>query len=118
MPKIVLDRNGTRRMTLQRQMREQIAAQIQSGAIGRGAQLPSTRLLAKLLRVSRNTVMAVYDDLAADGLICSERGTGMRVSSRAATPSFKLERLLREARFPARSLVMEDPDGNGVLLNY
>src|SRR6185436_6513161 len=80
LPSIVLDRAST--LPLFQQLRTQLARAIRDGLAG-GTRLPSTRVLARLLRVSRNTVLAAYDDLAADGLIRSRRGSGMVVTSRS-----------------------------------
>ena len=86
--------------------------------IRRGTRLPSTRVLAKLLRVSRNTVLAAYDDLVADSLLRGERGAGMRVSDCAAPerPLYGLRRVIREARYPSKVLAFEDNDGNQLYL--
>jgi GntR family transcriptional regulator/MocR family aminotransferase len=45
-----------------------------------GAQMPSTRALAKDLKVSRNTVMSVYDQLIAEGFLQGKRGAGTFVA--------------------------------------
>lgn len=78
LPGIALDRSCGE--TLQRQLYSRIAEAIRTGEIVRGARLPSTRSMANKLGVSRNTVLAAYDALVADELICGERGSGMRVS--------------------------------------
>src|SRR5258708_39439300 len=64
-PPIVLDRASP--LPLHRQIHDQIAQAIRGGAIDYAARLPSTRVMAGLLRVSRNTVVAAYEDLPADG---------------------------------------------------
>src|SRR5260370_32779536 len=45
-----------------------------------GVRLPSSRVLAADLRVSRTTVLGAYGQLAADGFIVARRGDGSRVS--------------------------------------
>ncbi len=83
--------------------------------------LPSTRAMARELGVSRNTVMAAYDRLAAEGLIRGERGSGMRVMRRPEIiepPITGLNRAVREAHYPARICPLRDPDGNPLYLNY
>ena len=65
---------------------------ILSGAFSSGTRLPSTRELASILRVSRNTVKAAYQGLYSDGLIAPKVGSGTRIKTvpapRApATPS-------------------------------
>ncbi|HUA62417.1 MAG TPA: winged helix-turn-helix domain-containing protein [Verrucomicrobiae bacterium] len=116
LPEIVLDRDsGT---PLHRQIHTQIGQAVRGGRIPNGARLPSTRVLAKLLRVSRNTILTAYDDLAADNLLRPQRGSGMRVCQGAA-PAMSLHGLsqvIREAGYPARVLAIEDSDGNSLYL--
>ena len=52
-PPIVLDKASV--VPLSAQIRQQIASAIRKGTIRRGALLPSTRWMARFLRVSRNT---------------------------------------------------------------
>jgi DNA-binding GntR family transcriptional regulator len=75
--------------------------------------------MARLLRVSRNTVLAAYDDLASEDLLRGEPGAGMRVQHVAAAPEpswFGLRQVIREAGYPAKVLAVEDPDGNPLYL--
>src|SRR5581483_12211542 len=55
----------------------QIAADIREGRLVRGEHLPGSRTLARMLKVDRDTVLAAYRDLEAQGWIVSEprRGT-------------------------------------------
>lgn len=63
-----------RRSTKQQQMRERLIEAILDGALPRHEPLPSTRDLADLVGVSRNTAMLVYQRLTDDGfLIASPR---------------------------------------------
>ena len=55
-------------------------------AIGRGVliagdTMPSSRALAKSLRLSRGSVVAAYEQLAAEGYLEATRGGGTRVST-------------------------------------
>jgi len=114
LPPIDLDRDAT--IPLHRQLSAQIAQALRRGA-AEGTRLPSSRMLAKLLGVSRNTVLTAYDELAADGLISGRRGAAMLVTRRAAgLPD--LLRLLRDAHYPSRTLTIIDPDGGELYLNY
>ncbi len=63
-----------------RQVFEQLRSAILDGRLRSGRRLPSTRALAKELGVSRNTVMAAYDQLFAEGYIDGTVGSGTRVS--------------------------------------
>lgn len=111
-PLIHLDR--TSHLALHTQIHHQIARAIGSGAIPRNARLPSTRVMARLLRVSRNTALLAYDDLAADNLIRGKRGAGMWVNGE--TPReltwFGLRQAIHAAGYPAKILTLADPDGN------
>ena len=55
---------------------------ILSGALRPGARLPATRTLARELVVSRNTVMAAFEQLHAEGYIEGRVGAGSFVSHR------------------------------------
>lgn len=60
--------------SLQEQLRENLLQAILDGALPPGDALPSSRALSKLLKVSRNTVVLVYDHLVQDSfLIPSDR---------------------------------------------
>ncbi len=71
-PSITLDKASA--TPLQRQIYGQIAQAIRGGVIPDGARLPSSRVLARMLGVSRNTVLAAFDDLAEDELLRGEKG--------------------------------------------
>lgn len=64
---------------LYRQIHHSIAALIRSGSIPPGTRLPSTRDLAGRLGVTRQTALAAYDELAADGLVRGGVGKGTYV---------------------------------------
>jgi GntR family transcriptional regulator/MocR family aminotransferase len=51
------------------QVSQQIANVIQRGYITKGTKLPGTRALGHLLKIHRNTAVAIYDELAAQGWI-------------------------------------------------
>jgi DNA-binding GntR family transcriptional regulator len=74
--------------------------------------------MAGLLRVSRNTVLAAYDDLAADDLARGERGSGMRINAGRRKTLHGLRHVIRAAGYPARVLSLADPDGNPLLVSY
>jgi DNA-binding transcriptional regulator YhcF (GntR family) len=114
-PQIVLDKACA--LPLHRQIHRQIAQAIRAGTIRYEARLPSTRVMARLLGVSRNTVLVAYEDLAADGLVQGERGAGMRVSGEASA-LFGLRHVIRAARYPARALGLADPDGNPLYISF
>lgn len=75
---------GSRAHGAGRRIYEQLRAQMADGRLGVGALLPSTRVLAAELGVSRTTVSAVYDQLAAEGFIHTAAGKAARVAVGAA----------------------------------
>ena len=114
-PPITLDRGSP--SSLHRQIRRQIEEALRGSAMP-GVRLPSSRVLARLLGVSRNTVLTAYDELAAAGVIEGRRGAAMMVSSSPASAIPNVHRLLRDAQYPARSVRIGDSDGNDIQLNY
>ena len=98
LPQISFDPASAQPMYLQFYMALKRA--IRNGQLPTGSRLPSTRAAAKLLGVSRNTVITAYETLAADDLIESAIGSGTRV---------------RRGRMFAR---FQDPDGNFLYLNF
>lgn len=68
-------------VSMQRQIFDQVRDAILDGRLVPGRRLPSTRALASELSVSRNTVLAAYDQLYAEGYTEGEVGSGTRVST-------------------------------------
>jgi DNA-binding transcriptional regulator YhcF (GntR family) len=119
MPVVRIEPESARPMY--QQIYNQLRQAILEGELPVGARLPSTRDLARRLGVSRNTVLNAYEALAADALVVAHRGSDTRVGTPSdkvrslATPvrrPFDLWAALREARFPATSAGLRDPDGN------
>ncbi len=59
---------------------ESIREAILSGRLAPGERLPASRALAREAGVSRNSVLAAYDQLTAEGYLLSRRGSGTFVS--------------------------------------
>ncbi len=66
--------------TLHIQLTREIKRLVAEGALRAGAKLPSSRELSQTLGVSRNTVVAAIQQLAADGLLVLKRGSGAYVA--------------------------------------
>lgn len=118
-PALVLDRTAAE--PLHRQIARQIQSAILAGEIRAGLRLPSTRAMATILRVSRNTVVAAYDELTAAGMIRALPGAGVRVNGTAplsGMPLAGLSSLIEGARFPTNVLHIEDVDSNPLYLRY
>ncbi len=75
---IYLDSNSS--MGLQNQIRQKLVDGILSGAFPPGMKLPSSRKLAQQLAVARNTVVAAYHQLIADGYLVSRQRSGIFVN--------------------------------------
>jgi GntR family transcriptional regulator / MocR family aminotransferase len=117
-PDIRLDRS--RLQSLRQQICLQMAEAIRKGALPEGTRLPSSRLLAKMLHVSRNTVVDAYESLLENGLIKTRAGSGVEVNQRAASvvPNFSnLRKTAQAAHYPVRTVAFEDPDGTPLYLN-
>jgi DNA-binding transcriptional regulator YhcF (GntR family) len=116
LPPIQLDRASDEALHQQiaRQLREAIRR-----APAAGRRLPSTRMLAGIVDVSRNTVLAAYETLIAEGLLDPQRGWGMRIAAGGTTGvrAFDLRRILREAHYPRRVVALQDQDGQLLALN-
>lgn len=109
-PTLRLDRAAP--VPLTHQLSTQIAAAIRSGAVAHDDLLPSTRLLASMLGVSRNTVVVAYELLMADGL------SGVRAVGTPQTPRFDLVALLRDSHFPDRLVGFQDVDGTPMYVRF
>lgn len=73
---IVLDR----RRGLSLQLYQALRARVLDGRLSSGTRLPASRDLAKVLALSRNSVVRAYDQLYAEGYIESRVGDGTYVS--------------------------------------
>lgn len=70
-----------------RRIYDLLRAQIADGTLPAGARAPSTRALAADLGVSRTTVTAAYEQLAAEGFLVTSVGRAARVASPPAAPA-------------------------------
>ncbi len=77
-----IDRDGPH--TLGAQIEEQLRGAIRTGALRPGAQVPSTRDLARQLGISRRVAVEAYSQLAAEGYLRLRQGARPRVSETAA----------------------------------
>lgn len=100
-----LERGGP--APLAAQIARGLAGRIRSGALRPGARLPSSRLLARMLEVHRNTALAAYAELAAEGWITTHRARGTFVSREL--PVVATRRLAPGPRPPAPRAHFELP---------
>jgi DNA-binding transcriptional regulator YhcF (GntR family) len=109
LPPIKLDRHSHE--PLHTQLSGHLRRAIAAGRLPH--RLPSTRLLAAQLEVSRNTVIAAYEDLRAQGLLQSRTGSGTFTRKRAAGLLTRAD-LVRDSHYPFAAKSFRDPDGNVV----
>ncbi|SDZ12886.1 GntR family transcriptional regulator / MocR family aminotransferase [Lysobacter sp. yr284] len=96
-----LDLPARGRGNLTHELHQQLRAAILDGRFAAGAALPATRRVAAGLGVARNTVVAAYDLLIAEGYVAPRRGAKAVVADVAAR---------RDRRAPQRlSAGPEDP---------
>ncbi|MEJ2712015.1 MAG: PLP-dependent aminotransferase family protein [Acidihalobacter sp.] len=76
--------------TLQSQLRAAIVGAILNGALRSGVRLPSSRELAAMLKVARNTVVLTLEQLVFDGYLVAKPRSGYFVAAREdAAPRFE-----------------------------
>lgn len=71
----------------QRRIYARLRAQIEDGTLAAGTRLMSTRAIAAELGVSRTTVTAAYEQLAAEGFVLTSVGKAATVASIISTQS-------------------------------
>jgi GntR family transcriptional regulator/MocR family aminotransferase len=71
-----LDGNGA----LYAQLTRALKAAILAGRVAAGARLPATRVLSREMDLSRNTVLAAYEQLHAEGFLVGKVGSGSYVA--------------------------------------
>ena len=77
----ILDLDRSSRLPLFRQLDSQIRQAILSGRLPLGTRLPSSRVLARDVGVSRLTVVNAFQQLIAEGFLEAKRGAGSFVAS-------------------------------------
>ena len=81
---------GARR--IRQALHGQLRAAIFDGRLKPGLRLPASRSLAEALKVSRNTVVAVYDLLQAEGYVVARAGSGAYVAQDVPRAPARTER--------------------------
>lgn len=74
---LVLDATSPAGVGVRQHLTEQLRKALLAGQVSAGDPLPSTRTLASTMRISRGTVVSVYEDLAGEGyvVVCPGSGT-------------------------------------------
>ena len=86
---LVQMRLGHGARALHHQIEQELRAAITTGRLDAGAALPSSRVLAEQLGLSRGVVVEAYEQLVAEGYLTSHHGSSTRVNPRisGAAPS-------------------------------
>ena len=84
---VTLDRASA--TPLRAQLEQSLREAVRTGRLARGDRLPSSRMLAVDLGLSRGVVQECYEQLAAEGYLVSRTGSGTTVAEGVAptTPS-------------------------------
>src|SRR5690606_11962823 len=85
---------------LYRQLYEALRSAILEGRLHPGIRLPSSRSFAGELRVGRNTVLAAYEQLTAEGYLEGRVGAGTVVAATLPDTLFQAARKLRHREKP------------------
>ena len=73
-------------LPMHRQLEQELRGAIRGGRLMPDTALPSTRVLAEQLDLSRGVVVEAYEQLVAEGYLTSLPGGATRVATRAAAP--------------------------------
>ena len=79
------------------QLRVQLSAQIRSGVLTPGSQLPTVRQLAGDLGLAKNTVVRAYRALEQEGLVRGDRRLGTTVLDGSVTTARQRAALIADA---------------------
>ena len=80
-PELLVELDRAAGTPLHRQLADGLRAVIRSGRLAPHSRMPSTRVLAADLGVSRRLVVDAYGQLAAEGFLLSRHGSGTRVAT-------------------------------------
>jgi GntR family transcriptional regulator/MocR family aminotransferase len=102
-PEVLLDVTRRGDGPLHEQIERALREAARSGRLKAGRAVPSTRALARDLRVSRGVIVEAYEQLVAEGYLETRPGSRTVVAAAArATPQELVERPLPGARFDFR----------------
>lgn len=107
------------KIPLGQQIREQLRNQILQGTLPAGMRLPSTRDIAQGHGVTRNTVIAAFEELLAEGLLVSRQGSGTFVNPEVTARSAGMPALQRAPRWmqkPPMDLPVSRPIQEGTIV--
>jgi GntR family transcriptional regulator / MocR family aminotransferase len=85
-PDLLVRLDRSRPEPLQAQLQHELREAIRAGRLAVGERLPSSRVLARELRVSRGLVLESYAQLTAEGFLSARGGSATRVAGGAHEP--------------------------------
>ena len=80
-PELLIELDRTTAEPLHRQLADGLRTAIRTGRLAPHTRMPSTRVLATDLGVSRRLVVDAYSQLVAEGFLLSRHGSGTRVAT-------------------------------------
>lgn len=92
MKELLIDLDISAKTALYEQIYEYIREEIMGGRLSKGERLPSARLLAENLQVSRSTTDAAYAQLVSEGYLMAKRGSGYYVCDISSLYDFTINR--------------------------
>lgn len=78
------------------QVKDGLRHLVVTGALTQGDRLPSVRSLAASLAINPNTIQRAYEDLEAEGYLCTLPGKGSFAAPRADVDKARRDRLLQQ----------------------
>ena len=117
LPLLVTDLTRDGPIPLHRQLYETLRRAILDGRLAPGSRLPATRALALELDVSRNTVLAAYDQLHAEGYLDGRIGAGSFVNTQVPEPRPPARETGGAIRAPLAERALTEPGARGRLLS-
>jgi GntR family transcriptional regulator / MocR family aminotransferase len=117
-PELLVGLDRSKPGTLGAQVQHELREAVRSGRLAAGERLPSTRVLARELGISRGLAQECYEQLVAEGYLIARSGSGTRVAAArainrptaapVAPPAFDVEFAIGKpdiASFPMRNWV-------------
>jgi GntR family transcriptional regulator/MocR family aminotransferase len=91
-PELLLRLDRAASETLRSQLERELREAIRTGRLAAGERLPSSRVMAAELGISRGLVLECYGQLQAEGFLTSQVGSATRVAAGALSPTRVLSR--------------------------
>jgi GntR family transcriptional regulator/MocR family aminotransferase len=112
-PELLVELDRAAPEPLHRQLANGLRDAIRTGRLAPATRLPSTRVLAADLGVSRRLVVDAYSQLAAEGFLLSRHGSGTRVATVDTARAFQ-----RDTREPAKRFDIDFAPGSPDLSSF